>query len=592
MNSLLEQIKQAFAEALTKIDPSLKDTDPMIRLTTDRKFGDYQSNVAMGLAKKLKKNPREVAQQVIDALDVADMCEKTDIAGPGFINVFLRPSYLAQTLAGLNTDDHLGVAQTQQPLHHIIDFSSPNLAKEMHVGHLRTTITGEVIARVIEFMGHTIERVNHVGDWGTQFGMLLQYIFENHPEVLENPDAFHVKDLETFYKKAKKNFDENDVFATEARKKVVLLQSEDPTAMTVWKAFVKESLRHCHEIYDLLDVSLTDIGESFYNTKLPGVVSELKENNMACEDKGAVCVFLDGFTNREGDPLPMIIQKTDGGYNYDTTDLAAIKYRIQDCGGKRLIYVTDIRQAQHFTMLFVAARKAGWATQDVILDHVGYGMVLGSDRKPFKTRDGGTVRLRDLIEEGVARAKAMITENREGAQLERVQSFSEEKINNIANAVGLAAIKYSDLSHNLASDYVFSWDKMLAMDGNTGPYMLYAYARIRSIGRKGGVDFDHLPKETPMILEHPAELALAKILVRFSDVVANVIKELKPNLLTDYLYSVSKGFSSFYDKKLGVSVLDAESDDLKMSRLLLCSLTAKTLKAGLYLLGITVVEEM
>jgi len=322
------------------------------------------------------------------------------------------------------------------------------------------------------------------------------------------------------------------------------------------------------------------------------VVSDLKENNMAREDKGAVCVFLDGFTNRDGDPLPMIIQKSDGGYNYDTTDLAAIKYRIQDCGGKRLIYVTDIRQAQHFTMLFTAARKAGWATDEISLDHVGYGMVLGADRKPFKTRDGGTVRLRDLIEEGVSRAKAMITENREGAQLERVKAFSEEKINHIANAVGLAAIKYSDLSHNLASDYVFSWDKMLAMDGNTGPYMLYAYARIRSIGRKSGVDFDHLPEGTSLILEHSSELALAKTLVRFSDVVDNVIKELKPNLLTDYLYSVSKGFSGFYDKKLGVSVLDAESEALKMSRLLLCSLTAKTLKAGLHLLGISVLEEM
>ncbi len=593
MKSVLEQISEKLISALQSLESSIQDdVDPMIRLTTDKKFGDYQSNVAMGLAKKLKKNPRELAQNIISCLDLGEICEKVEIAGPGFINIFLKPSYLENHLAGLITDQRLGVSQVANPVLHAIDFSSPNLAKEMHVGHIRTTITGEVISRIIEFMGHTVERVNHVGDWGTQFGMLLQYIYENQPEVLKDPEQFEVKDLEVFYKAAKMCFDSDPAFAENARKKVVMLQSGDKTALKVWQAFVKESLRHCHEIYDLLDVSLKDVGESFYNDRLEGVVKELKKAKLAKEDQGAVCVFLEGYTNRNGDPLPMIIQKSDGGYNYDTTDLAALKYRVQEQGAKRLIYVTDIRQAQHFEMLFTVARKVGWVKEDVKLDHIGYGMILGANRKPFKTRDGGTVQLKELINESVERAKSMVLENREKVQSERIKGFSPEKISKIAQTVGLAAIKYSDLGHSLSSDYVFSWDKMLAMDGNTGPYMLYAYARIKSIGRKGGMDLEDLPKESRLFLQHPTEIELAKVLSRFSDVVHDVAEELKPNILTDYLYLLSKAFSTFYDKKAGVSVLDAKTEELKLSRLILCQLTARALKIGLNLLSIDVVDEM
>lgn len=585
MQSIYQQLCQNFQEALTKIVPSdMGPVDPMIRKTSDSKFGNYQSNVAMSLAKKLKKSPRDVAAELIEAVNLDGLCDKTEIAGPGFINLFVSTDCLSVFLTQVQEDERLGVPKVQKPIQHVIDFSSPNLAKEMHVGHLRTTITGEVIARIIEFQGHSIERVNHVGDWGTQFGMLLQYIYENHPEVVKDPDGFRVSDLETFYKAAKTCFDQDEEFADRARKKVVLLQSGDETAQTLWKAFLKESLRHCHEIYDRLNVTLEDVGESFYNDRLAGVVQELLERGEAVNSEGAVCVFLEGFTNRDGDPLPMIVQKSDGGYNYSTTDCAALKYRVNEQKGRRLIYVTDLRQAQHFAMLFALARKVGWAPESVQLNHIGYGMVLGADKKPFKTRDGGTVRLKDLLEESVNRAEKVVQENMRG--------FSEEKTRQVANAVGLAAIKYSDLSHNLSSDYVFSWDKMLAMEGNTGPYMLYAYARIRSIGRKGHVDLDGLNPLSEFVLDHPKEKDLAFVLSRFADVLAEAGEGLKPSILTDYLFDVSKAFSSFYDKKHGVSVLEAKTPEQKDSRLALCGLTARTIRLVLGLLSIDVVEEM
>jgi len=581
MTTLYQQLNEHFQKALDSVVGAGESVNPQIFLTSDEKFGDYQSNVAMGLAKALKKKPRDIATEIISHLELDNLCSKIEIAGPGFINIFIKPEALASYLDSLKNDARLGVEKSKKPIHHVIDFSSPNLAKEMHVGHLRTTITGEVIARTIEFMGHTIERVNHVGDWGTQFGMLLQYIYDNHEDVVKNPDSFHVQDLETFYKKAKKKFDEDEAFKENSRQKVVSLQSGDETAKKVWKAFLTESLRHCHEIYGQLNVTLKDVGESFYNDRLAAVVDELEKSCVAVEDQGAVCVFLDGYTNREGNPLPMIIKKKDGGYNYDTTDIAAIKYRIFDQKAQRLIYVTDLRQAKHFEMLFKLSDKMGWS-KNVQLDHIGYGMVLGNDRKPFKTRDGDTVRLKDLISESVERAKKVVAE----------RDFSTEKTEAVAKAVGLAAVKYSDLSHNLASDYVFSWDKMLAMDGNTGPYMLYAYARIQSVWRKGGIEIEEVIKNASLKLEHPTEMKLAKELVRFSDVIDEVNRELKPNLLTDYLYALSRAFSSFYDKGQGVAILDAETEIQKNSRLLLCYLTANTLKLGLNLLSIDVVDEM
>lgn len=578
-NRLESEFKKAMSLAFGMQE---EDANPMIRLTADAKFGDFQSNAAMGIAKTLKKPPREVAQAIVDKLQSNALIETLEIAGPGFINITLKNSVLTELLLSWSGDARLGVAKATQPIHHVIDFSSPNLAKEMHVGHLRTTITGEVISRIIEFKGHSIERINHVGDWGTQFGMLLEFIYESEPDVLNNPENFKLSDLESFYKKAKARFDSDEVFADKARQKVVLLQSGDATALSLWRTFLKESLRHCHELYKVLGVTLKDVGESFYNDRLGHEVEQLLKSGLAQNDNGAVCVFLDGFVNRDGEPLPMIVRKSDGGFNYSTTDIAAIRYRIFEQKAKRLIYVTDLRQEHHFSMLFALARKAGWAGADVDLQHIGYGMVLGEDKRPFKTRDGGTVRLRHLIDESIERARQVIQD----------RSFSDEERDTVARTVGLAAIKYADLSHNLSSDYVFNWDKMLAMEGNTGPYMLYAYARIRSIGRKGQVDFDQFQKPAALYLEHSSERALAFELSKLSDVIHEVSLSLKPNHLTDYLYSLSKAFSTFYDKKSGVSVLDAESEALRQSRLYLCSQTARALKLGLNLLSLDVLEKM
>lgn len=587
MSTLYQKIVARFSGALQTLFPG-DDIDPLIRESKDAKFGDYQVNAVMGLAKRFGKNPRELVAELLKHLDLKDLCDKVDVAGPGFINLALAKTALAGFLETVKGDARLGVAQVINPVRHIIDFSSPNLAKEMHIGHLRTTVTGESIARIIEFMGHPVERINHIGDWGTQFGMLIEHVCTAQPDVLKNPSAFQIADLEDFYKAAKKRFDTEAGFADAARRRVVALQSGDTEAKKLWQIFVRESLRHCHEIYNLLDVTLTDVGESFYNDRLAGIVAELRASGLARVDDGAVCVFLDGFVNRDGEPLPMIIQKSDGGYNYDTTDLAAIKYRIQECGGRRLIYVTDLRQAQHFDILFAAARKVGWASDAVGLRHIGYGMILGNDRKPFKTRDGSSVKLIDVIRESVARSREIIRKNR----IETGQIIDEKKVEEIAQAAGLAAVKYFDLSHNLSSDYVFHWDHMLAMDGNTGPYMLYAYARIQSIGRKSGLSWNEIVAQATIILDHPAEVALAKRLGVFADVVAVVGTELKPNLLTEYLFSLAKTFSTFYDKHTGVPVLDAESPVLKLSRLLLCYLTARTLKLGLSLLSIGVVDEM
>lgn len=586
MKSIYHIIHDNFLLVLRQVLP--KDVpcdDALIRPTSDRKFGDYQSNVCMGLAKILKKSPRDLAQDLVNGLQLKDVCDKIEIAGPGFINLHIKNECLEKRLLELKDDPRLGIDSAVVPIKHVIDFSSPNLAKEMHVGHLRTTITGEAISRVIEFMGHPVERVNHVGDWGTQFGMLLAYLVENHPEVLKSPEKFAINDLELFYKAAKEKFDSEEKFANLSRAMVVKLQSGDASVVKLWKVFVHESLRHCHEIYETLDVALNDIGESFYNDRLPVVVEELKQKGLGVEDDNAICVFLDGFENREGKPLPFIIQKSDGGYNYNTTDLAALKYRIEECHAKRLIYVTDLRQSQHFEMLFALARKTGWATHEVELSHIGYGMVLGPDRRPFKTRDGGTVQLKSLIEESINRAEKNVEQN-------QGKKFDKDQIRSISKRVGLAAIKYADLCHGLASDYVFSWDKMLAMEGNTGPYMLYAYARVKSIVRKSGIKWEDIPKRPVCHLEHQTEIALAKSILSFGDVIWTVQKELKPNLLTDYLYNLSKTFSSFYDKKQGVLVLDAPRPELRDSRLFLCFLTANVLKLGLSLLGIDVVEEM
>ncbi len=584
-----ERVRDAVAGAF---DLNPAEVNPLVRRAQDEKFGDYQSNCAMGLAKKLGQKPRDVAEKIRDALSVDDLCEDVDIAGPGFLNLRLKTAYVASELNTIeNADplsDRVGVATTNEPTHVAVDMSSPNLAKELHVGHIRSTVIGDCVARVLEFAGHEVHRINHVGDWGTQFGMLLAYLRRTQPDVLTDPDKLHLPDLESFYIEAKSLYDSDENFATESRNTVVELQRQDADVMAVWRAFCNESLRHCHEVYERMDVRLEDRGESFYRDMLPDIVRMLEEKDVAEESDGAICVFpdRDRFKSRDGDPLPMIIRKSDGGYNYDTTDLAAVYHRIEKLGIKRLVYVVGITQKQHFDMLFAASRLIGWAGDDVSLEHLAFGSMLGPDGKPFKTRDGGTVKLKGLLDEAVDRARKVVTESEKSGELDA--AMAEE----IAEAVGIGAIKYFDLCHALNSDYRFDWEHMLAMEGNTAPYMMYAYARIRSIGRKAGVDLATLDASTPILLEHESEIKLGKTLLRFAETVDVVARELRPNILTDYLFELSKAFSTFYDRRRGVRVIDAEPESVKRSRLRLCDLTARTLRIGLGLLGIRTVEKM
>ncbi len=588
MKSLREQIEEGVSRGLhVLLGPEAAGLDPLVRPTQDAKFGDFQSNVALGLAKRLGEKPRDTAERLVGALELGEICEPPEIAGPGFINFRIRTDYLARALESIQDDPRLGIAAAAEPKRVLVDFSSPNLAKEMHIGHLRTTVIGDTLSRLFEFLGHDVLRLNHVGDWGTQFGMLLQFVREEQPEVLEHPERFHVDDLEQFYIAAKTRFDADPHFADAARRAVVDLQAGDPVARKLWGAFCAESLRHAHALYRRLDVRLVDRGESYYNDLLPRVVRELRETGLAGEDRGATVVFLEGYTNREGEPLPLIIQKRDEGYLYATTDLAAIQQRVSVERADRIIYVTDVRQGQHFEMVFAVARQAGWVPEDVRLEHVGYGMILDKNSgKVFKTREGNTVKLRDVLDEAEVRALQAISEDERRAEL------SEELRREIARVVGIGAVKYADLSHNPSSDYKFDWEQMLALEGNTAPYLLYAYVRTRGIARKAGLSFEELPRDAKLILDHPSEVALAKQLLQVGATVRHVSETLEPHHLTDYLYNLSRAFSTFFDRERGVRVVDAEPLEVRQSRLRLCDLTARTLRLGLSLLGIQVLEQM
>lgn len=578
------------------------DADPQIQASQDEKFGDYQSNAAMGLAKKLGRKPREVAEAIVEKLDLDELCEKPEIAGPGFINLRLKPTFLAKALESVPPADDLdtdrvGIQAAEKPEVVVVDLSSPNLAKEMHVGHLRSTVIGDCVSRVLEFQGHTVHRENHVGDWGTQFGMLLAHLRRVRPEVCDRPDELVISDLESFYIEAKARFDADEKFKEESRETVVALQRGDATTRRIWKAFCDESLRHCHAIYKRLGVRLVDRGESFYNEGMEEVIRRLElmrdrgETGTVRDSEGALCVFLDGFTTREGEPLPLMVRKSDGGFNYATSDLATILHRVETLKATRIVYVVGLAQKQHFEMIFAAARKVGWVGPDVRLEHLGFGNMLSTAGTPFKSREGQTVKLKDLLDEAVARARGVVEE--EEPDEGRVQrTFTPQQMDAIAETVGLAAVKYFDLSHSMTSDYRFDLDTMLAMEGNTAPYMLYAYARIRSIGRKAGVDFRELPADAPVILEHPSEIALAKRILQFADAVEVAGRELRPNVLTDYLYDLAKSFSRFYDKRLGVRVIDASPQAVRVSRLRLCDITARVLRLGLHLLGIDTIEQM
>ena len=585
MNSIIESLKIQFTQALVvAFGSDFQGFDPLVVPASNPKFGDYQCNISLSLSKQVGQPPRVIAQKLLEHLDVTGICQTPTIAGPGFINLTLKPAYLEAQLSDIQRDPRLGVEAAKTPQRVILDFSSPNIAKEMHVGHLRSTIIGDSIARILEFQGHDVLRLNHVGDWGTQFGMLICYLREAYPAALTTANALEIGDLVSFYKQAKKRFDEDEAFKEASRQEVVKLQSGAEDSRNAWQLLCEQSRREFQVIYDWLDVKLTERGESFYNPLLPGIVENLSQSGLLEENDGAMCVFVEGFTNKAGEPLPLIIQKSDGGYNYATTDLAALCYRIQKDQAERIIYVTDAGQANHFTQVFQVARRAGWLTDDVEVVHLPFGLVLGEDGKKFSTRSGETVRLRDLLDEAIARSRADL----EARLQEEGRDETEDFQANVAKVVGISAVKYADLSQNRTSNYIFSFDKMLALQGNTAPYMLYAYVRIRGISRKGDIDFEQLGADAKILLQEETELVLAKHLLQLSEVLNAVEQDLLPNRLCQYLFELSQKFNQFYDQ---CPVLKAEEPS-RTSRLVLCDVTARTLKQGLSLLGISVLERM
>ncbi|MEL6930579.1 MAG: arginine--tRNA ligase [Cyanobacteria bacterium J06600_6] len=585
MTSILEQLQNSVSQALVSaFGEEFANSDPLVAATKNPKFGDYQSNVALSLAKPLKQNPRAIAQAIIDKLQIAEICETTTIAGPGFVNFTLKSSYVGQLLSEIQPDPRLGIPKAQPSQKVVVDFSSPNIAKEMHVGHLRSTIIGDAIARILEFRGYDVLRLNHVGDWGTQFGMLIAYLREAYPEALTTADALDIGDLVSLYKKAKVRFDEDEEFKQTARKEVVKLQGGAEDSLRAWQLLCDQSRKEFQVIYDRLDIKLTERGESFYNPFLEDVVKDLNETGLLEKSEGAMCVFLDGFTNKDGDPLPLIVQKSDGGFNYATTDLAAIKYRVKEDGADRIIYVTDSGQENHFTGVFQVARKAGILPEKVETVHVPFGLVLGKDGKRIKTRSGETVKLKDLLDEAVENAR----EDLEARLKEEEREESAEFIKHSAQVTGLSAVKYADLSQNRTSDYKFDFEKMLDLKGNTAPYLLYAYVRVQGVSRKGDIDFSQIDSSTTIVLTEDTELALAKHILQFEEIIKEVESSLLPNRICLYLFELSQKFNQFYEQ---CNILDAD-EQLKTSRLILADLTARTIKLGLSLLGIQVLERM
>ncbi|HCH01636.1 MAG TPA: arginine--tRNA ligase [Vibrio sp.] len=550
-----------------------------VRQSAKAQFGDYQANGVMGVAKKLGMNPREFAQKVIDVLDLDGIASKTEIAGPGFINIFLDPAFLAKQASAALADERLGIAtQPQQTI--VADYSAPNVAKEMHVGHLRSTIIGDAVVRTLEFLGHKVIRANHIGDWGTQFGMLIANL--ERVEKEQGEVSMELADLEGFYRESKKLYDEDEAFAERARGYVVKLQGGDEHCAKMWKKLVDVTMIQNQRNYDRLNVSLTRndvMGESMYNDMLSIIVADLKEKGLAVESEGAQVVFLDEYKNKDGEPMGVIVQKRDGGYLYTTTDIACAKYRYETLGADRVLYFIDSRQHQHLMQAWTIVRKAGYVPESVSLEHHAFGMMLGKDGRPFKTRAGGTVRLADLLDEATERAQKLIEEKN--------PELSTEEKANIANTVAMAAVKYSDLSKHRTTDYIFDWDNMLAFEGNTAPYMQYAYTRVASIFAKAGIDMNSLSGD--IMVGDDKEKALISKLLQFDEAVSSVAREGQPHLMCSYLFELAGQFSSFYE---ACPILSAEDEAVKQSRLKLAALTAKTIKQGLDLLGIKTLERM
>ncbi|ELZ8477425.1 arginine--tRNA ligase [Salmonella enterica] len=571
---LSEKVSQAMIAA-----GAPADCEPQVRQSAKVQFGDYQANGMMAVAKKLGMAPRQLAEQVLTHLDLSGIASKVEIAGPGFINIFLEPAFLAEQVQQALASDRLGVSQpTRQTI--VVDYSAPNVAKEMHVGHLRSTIIGDAAVRTLEFLGHHVIRANHVGDWGTQFGMLIAWL---EKQQRENAGDMALADLEGFYRDAKKHYDEDEAFAERARNYVVKLQSGDTYFREMWRKLVDITMTQNQITYDRLNVTLTRddvMGESLYNPMLPGIVADLKAKGLAVESEGATVVFLDEFKNKEGDPMGVIIQKKDGGYLYTTTDIACAKYRYETLHADRVLYYIDSRQHQHLMQAWTIVRKAGYVPDSVPLEHHMFGMMLGKDGKPFKTRAGGTVKLADLLDEALERARRLVAEKN--------PDMPADKLEKLANAVGIGAVKYADLSKNRTTDYIFDWDNMLAFEGNTAPYMQYAYTRVLSVFRKADIDEQALAS-APVIISEDREAQLAARLLQFEETLTVVAREGTPHVMCAYLYDVAGLFSGFYEH---CPILSAENDAIRNSRLKLAQLTAKTLKLGLDTLGIETVERM
>ena len=573
MGSLLHgdiglELGRRVADAVRRaFDLEITPAEALIRPST-RPGADYQCNAAMGLGKRLDRQSREVGDGIVAALDADDLVLTPEVAGPGFINLTLRPEWLARHTADLLADPRLGVPTAEHPRRVAIDYPSPNVAKEMHVGHLRSSIIGDAIVRLLRFHGHEVIPHNHLGDWGTPFGMLIEHLLD------AGTGADHsISDLNGFYTEARKKFDADPDFADRSRRRVVLLQGGDEQTRTLWRDLVDESTRHFEKVFALLGIGLTteDIyGESFYNPYLADTVEELERKRLTRISEGALCVFPKGFTNRDGDPLPLIMRKSDGGYGYASTDLATVRYWTGERDVTDLLYVVGTPQSQHFKMVFAASRDAGWLTDEHHAEHIGFGTILGEDGKTIRSRSGGTIKLAELLTEAVDRAAAVVAERSELSAAEQAE---------VARTVGIGAVKYADLSNDREKDYLFAWDRMLAMDGNTAVYLQYANTRIQSILRKASVTPS---AETPVMLAEPAERALALRLAQFPAAVQSAVETYSPHKLTTYLYDTASSLTSFYEN---CPVLKAEPD-VQASRLLLITLASRVLTKGLDLLGI------
>jgi len=573
--SLFDQIESIVANAMIAAGLAI-DFKPKLTYSTKKEFGDYQANGILPAAKQLKINPRDLASKVIEKLDKPEFISKIEIAGPGFINFFISKKWLSKSLSSLKSDVDSLIPKCTNRKVIVIDYSGPNLAKEMHVGHLRSTIIGDCLSRVCSRLGYSVIRQNHVGDWGTQFGMLLTHMsdMKNQGTAIKTELA----DLEVFYKNAKKHFDSDPDFAQRAREEVVKLQSGDPTRLKYWSEFINISLEHCFDVYKRLGVLLSknDLKpESSYNSVLKGIVEDVRAKGLLSESEGAQCVFLENFKGRDDEPLPIILQKSDGGFLYATTDLAALQYRSYDLNASRILYVVDIRQALHFEQIFALAKKASFVKKNCVLEHIPFGTMLGKDGKPFKTRSGDTVKLNDLLDESVERALKVVTEK--NPNLDKI------KRSDIAYVVGINAVKYADLSKNRKSNYVFDWDTMLSFEGNTAPYLMYAYARIQSIVRDAGE-----VKVNDITINESEEKDLALKIHQFREILNKVEQDCMPNYICQYVYELAVNFMSFYEK---CPVLKAEPE-IRDSRLALCIIAGHTIHLGFDLLGLKILNRM